>query len=157
MAPYNQFMKREEFEQLKANSIGHALIKAGRIYTEYSFTKAKSIIGEKKLKPSHLQLFAHIPFEGITVVELSKKVNISKQAVSVLVNDLLEKGVLIKKENPNDGRSFLILFEEKNEQWLYNGMKMLSDLDSELIDLIGKTNAKIVHKSLLKIIKELSN
>ncbi|MFT6632713.1 MAG: DNA-binding MarR family transcriptional regulator [Bacteriovoracaceae bacterium] len=149
-------MKREEFEQLKESSIGHSLIKAGRLYTDYSFTVLKESIGWGELKPSHLQLFAYIPFEGITVVDLATKMKISKQAVSVLVNDLIEAKVFLKKSHPTDKRSFLITFNEKGDRNIFKGMKLLKELDDELELIVGKKNTKLVQSSLLKIIGALT-
>lgn len=146
-------MKIEEFERLKAESVGHLLIKAARIYNEYAFEQVKAKMKYEKLKPSHLQLFAHIPFEGITIVELAKKLEISKQAVSKLVADLVDEGLLIKKENPNDSRSFLVTFELGERSMLFKGMRELSNLDSELESLLGVKNTKSLQKMLTKIIE----
>ena len=149
-------MKREEFEQLKESSIGHSLIKAGRLYGDYSFATLKESIGWEDLKPSHLQLFAYIPFKGITVIDLANKMNISKQAVSVLVNDLIKAKVFLKKSHPTDKRSFFITFNEVGDRSIFKGMKLLKDLDHELELMVGKKNTKMVQLSLLKIIEKLS-
>ena len=105
-------MKQTEFEELRDSSIGHSLIKAGRLYNEFAFNAVKKKMGANKLRPSHLQLFAYIPFSGITIVELANKANISKQAVSAMVKELLNEKILIKRDNENDKRSFLIHFNE---------------------------------------------
>jgi len=148
-------MKIEEFEELKNSSIGHALMKAGRLYGDYSFKKLKETVGWDSLKPSHLQLFAYIPFSGITVVELAKSMNISKQAISVLVNDLIEIGVLVKKAHPTDKRSSMITFNQNGDRDIFQGMAYLKGLDIELEKIIGKKNLGVVHKALLKVIEEL--
>jgi DNA-binding MarR family transcriptional regulator len=150
-------MKIEEFEQLKSKSLGHSLIKAGRLYNEYSFGVLREIVGDSRLKPSHMQLFPVIPYEGISIAELAKKLEISKQAVSVLVNDMLDMKVLQKFDNPNDKRSFLIKFEMKKNSNLLKGMNLLSRLDSELITLLGKKKVKEVNQALLEIIDTISS
>lgn len=148
-------MKSEEFEQLKTESIGHSLIKAARIYKEFSFNSFKEQIGIKNLKPSHLDLMAHIEFEGITVVDIAKKANISKQAVSILVNEMVEFGVLIKKNNPHDKRSFLVCFNEESNVSVYEGMKFLASLDREIIKLLGDKKSKTVLMALNQIIDNI--
>lgn len=149
-------MKREEFELLKDSSLGHSLIKAGRLYSEYSFETLKEAIGVEGLRHSHLQLFAHIPFSGTTVVELAKEMNISKQAVSVLVNDLIEFNILLKKDNPSDKRSFLVSFNEDKGSGVFQGMKLLKSLDIELENLLGKNKSKQFQESLLKVISNFT-
>ena len=84
-------MDIKDFEKLKKESVGHLLIKAARVYNEFAFNKVKEKMSFPHLRPSHLQLFAHIPFNGITVVELAKKMNISKQAVSKSIKELIDE------------------------------------------------------------------
>lgn len=145
-------MKLDEFEALKSRSLGHLLIKAARIYHEYAFEKTKGKMGVENLKPFHLQIFAHIPFSGITTVELAKKLKISKQAVSKYTKDLIQEGVLIKKENPTDSRSFLIFFDTSKDSSLFRGMRELAKLDDKIIQLLGPKKADNLHETLTKII-----
>lgn len=147
-------MKIQEFERLKQESVGHMLIKAARVYNEYAFQTVKEKMNYSKLRPSHLQLFAHIPFEGITVIELSKKLNISKQAVSKLIQELLEEKVLIKKDNPEDARSYLITFKTGNKSALFQGMQELAKLDAEIELLLGKQKSKELKTMLQSIINK---
>lgn len=147
-------MKQTEFEELRDSSIGHSLIKAGRLYNEFAFSAVQEKMGANKLRPSHLQLFAHIPFSGITIVELAQKANISKQAVSTMVKDLLNEKILIKKDNENDKRSFLIHFNEDRRSGIFKGMQMLKKLDLEFIEILGEKGGKNLHSALLKIIKK---
>jgi DNA-binding MarR family transcriptional regulator len=145
-------MKHEQFEGLRDSSIGHSLIKAGRLYNEFAFNTIKKSMGAINLRPSHLQLFAYIPFEGITIVALAKRANISKQAVSVMVRDLLKEKILIKSSNPVDKRSFIIQFNENKKTGIFKGMKMLKKLDQELIGLLGESASTDLHHSLRRII-----
>ncbi|OUR95860.1 hypothetical protein A9Q84_15285 [Halobacteriovorax marinus] len=146
-------MKIKEFEELKDSSLGHALIKAGRIYNNFAFEALKKSIGDEELRPSHVALFAHIPFEGITIVDLAKRAQITKQAVSVLVNFLLERDVLIKMDNPNDKRSILVSFNQSKGAAVMKGMKLIKKHDKELIELLGIKNSKTTLASLLKVIE----
>jgi DNA-binding MarR family transcriptional regulator len=150
-------MNIEEFEQLKSNSLGHSLIKAGRVYNEYSFELLKEKINDQRLKPSHMQLFPVIPFGGISIVELAKKLEISKQAVSILVNDMLDMKILKKFDHPSDKRSFIIKFDMKKNSSLIKGMGLLSKLDNELIVLLGEKKVKLVNQALLEIIETINS
>lgn len=147
-------MKTKEFEELRDSSIGHALVRAGRLYNQYLFEQLKESLGQEGFLPSHHQLFAHIPFEGITIVDLAKKAKISKQAVSVLVKFLLDKGVLIKQDNPNDNRSFLVTFDQGKDSALFKGMKVVKEIDKELNNLLSSEEAKTTFSALEKIIEK---
>jgi DNA-binding MarR family transcriptional regulator len=150
-------MKIEEFEELKNSSLGHALIKAGRLYNDYAFNLLKDSIGDEDLRQSHVNLFPYIPFSGITIVSLAKKAGVSKQAVSVLVNELLVKEVLVKIANPHDKRSFLISFKQGKSAPIFKGMQLLKSLDEKLIELLGTKNSHNTHQALLNIIEQLQN
>jgi DNA-binding MarR family transcriptional regulator len=150
-------MKVEEFEELKSSSIGHNIIKAGRIYSEFALNEVKKQFKEFDLRQSHMQLFPLIPFEGITIVELADRLNISKQAVSVLVKDLLDKRILVKIDHPIDKRSFLVTFNQKKGANIFQGMKLLSQLDEKIIEKFGERKAKDLNKMLNIIIKDFNH
>lgn len=106
----------------------------------------------KDLRPSHLQMFAHISFEGISIVELASKLNISKQAVSKMANDLLNAGVLIKKTIPRINAHFLSLLIRKKNAGIHEGMKHLKSVDEMIVSLFGDKKSKILLKQILEII-----
>ena len=145
-------MDIEEFKLLRDSSVGHNLIKAARIYNEFAIEMVKTQLGVEVLKPSHFQLFPHIPFDGITIIELSQIMNISKQAVSQLVNELINLGILKKRSNPNDRRSVLISFNTKGNVSIMEGMKSLKGLDSKIESILGLNGSKKFNKQLLEII-----
>jgi DNA-binding MarR family transcriptional regulator len=151
-------MDIKKFEELKALSIGHSLIKAARLHNETAINALKQSHKKfSKLKPSHMQLFPHIPFDGITIIELAKRLDISKQAVSVLVRDLLDYKVLKKKSNPNDKRSFLITFKTEGKESIFEGMKHLAKMDEKLLTVLNKNEVKILNSALHKIINLYEN
>lgn len=150
-------MKNKEIEELKRSSIGHSLIKAARLFNDFAFINAKDHFGMENLRQSHLQLFAYIPFEGITVNELAMKAKISKQAVSSLVKELLESKVLIKRGNPQDKRSFIVSFNERSNKGIFQGMKYLKSLDQDIVSVLGAADSKKIHKSLLRLIDEFES
>ena len=78
--------------------------------------------------------------------------NISKQAVSQLVNELINLGILKKRSNPNDRRSVLISFNTKGNVSIMEGMKSLKGLDSKIESILGLNGSKKFNKQLLEII-----
>lgn len=145
-------MDIEEFKLLRNSSVGHNLIKAARLYNEFAMSTVKTQLGVEGLKPSHFQCFPYIPFDGITIINLAQTMNISKQAVSQLVNELINLGVLKKSNNPSDRRSVLITFNTKGKASIMEGMKSLKGLDSHIESILGKNDSKKFNKQLLEII-----
>jgi DNA-binding MarR family transcriptional regulator len=145
-------MDIEEFKLLRDSSVGHNLIKAARLYNEFAMKTVKTQLGVEGLKPSHFQCFPHIPFEGISIVELAQKMSVSKQAVSQLVNELIHLKVLVKSNNPNDRRSVLVTFNTKGNVNIMEGMKSLKGLDSQIESVLGQNSTKKFNKQLQDII-----
>jgi DNA-binding MarR family transcriptional regulator len=145
-------MNIQEFKLVRDSSVGHNLVKAARIYNEYAMKMVKKNLGVEELRPSHFQCFPHIPFEGITIVDLAKEMTISKQAVSQLVGELIGLGILEKNKNPADARSILITYSSKNGLGIMEGMQALKGLDSQLEKLLGISDCSRLNSQLQKII-----
>lgn len=149
-------MDHKKLEKLKHDSLGHLLIKAGRLYKEHTFALLKEELNIESLKPSHLDLVAYIEFSGSSIVEIAARMGISKQAVSVLVKDLLDLKLLKRVGNPDDKRSFLVTFNHEGPTNILEAMTFLASLDEGLESLVGKSKVKPLRASLVKIIDELS-
>ena len=71
--------------------------------------------------------------------------------------EFISKNILTKLDNPSDKRSFLVTFNQKENAALFKGMKLLKNLDTDLVKVLGKGNAKVVHNSLKQIIESYTN
>lgn len=103
--------------------------------------------GYDNFKIGHIGVMMHVTNDGITAAELSKIVGISKQAMSELVKELINKKFLELKPNPNDQRSNLI---HKTEE----GIKFLSVLMRSRL-FIDQEFSKILSEKKLMLLKEL--
>lgn len=103
--------------------------------------------GYNNFKIGHIGVMMHVTNEGITSVELSKIVGISKQAMSELIKELIKKNFLELKPNPNDQRSNLI---HKTEE----GIKFLTVLLNSRI-FIDQEFSNILSQEKLILLKEL--
>lgn len=144
-------MSRENFENEKRSSLGHLLIKVGRLYHEQSVERVKGELGLGRLTPAHLDLFAHIDFEGTTVNEIARRRGVSKQAVSRLVLEMIEMGILLSRQNPRDQRSHLVTFETKGPRSIFAGFALLKKLDADLREVLGDQAYEETTRSMLKI------
>jgi DNA-binding MarR family transcriptional regulator len=146
----------KEFKELRDSSIGQQLVRAARVYSDFLFRQIKDHLDAPGFRPSHFQLFAHIPLEGTTTVELANKLGVSKQSMSVLINEMLEMDILLKCENPNDKRSFLIKFQMSEDGPLKSGMRLIKSFDQELADLLGKKLSHQLESKLTTVIDHYS-
>ena len=149
---YRKNMKNEELSTLINQSLGNKLIKAGRLFQQLCLEEVKQSMKVEGLKASHLKLFPFIKEEGSTVVELASCLEISKQATSLLVAELLEFKVLLKEENPNDKRSFLVKLNKRKGSPYLKGGKVFSYQDKIFSKLLSSKDHQSLDKSLSKIL-----
>ena len=69
--------------------------------------------GFADLRPAHGFAFALISAGGATVVELAQHLDVTKQAASQMVEDLVSKGYVERRPHPDDARARLIVLTEK--------------------------------------------
>lgn len=142
----------QAFEALKRNSVAQLLFKCARLVNERAIERVNQRVGpEPALRASHTALFPHLTAEGVRGAELAKKLGVTKQAVSQLVAELEYWGVVEQVEDPNDGRAKLVRFTPKGQEGLLQGLAVLSELEQELAEQIGKRRMQELHAALLAL------
>ncbi len=94
-------------------------------------------MGYHDFKIGHIMVMMNLKEEGITAAEISKKVYVSKQAISKLVHELAEKGFLMNLKHPEDLRATLIQTTVAGEQFLAALNDCRMKVDKELSQVIG--------------------
>lgn len=141
-----------DFERLKRQSVAQLLFKCARLVNEQALERVNRTRGAgPPLRASHTALFPHLSSEGVRGADLAKKLGVTKQAVSQLVTELEEWGVVEQVNDPADRRAKLIRFTPQGEQGLLQGLAVLRELESELGDKIGKRRMQELHAALLAL------
>lgn len=141
----------EELERGKRASTLQVLFKVARLLDELAVARLAKRHGAPKLRRSHTSLLPHIALEGTRITNLAEQLGISKQAVSQLVDDLEEFGVVARTTDPQDARARLVVFTARGRAGLLEGLRVLSDLERELSQQVGKTQLANLRTALLKI------
>jgi DNA-binding MarR family transcriptional regulator len=145
----------DEFEALKRQSVAQLLFKCARLVNERAIARVNERGTGPALRASHTAVFPHLSAEGVRGAELAKKLGVTKQAVSQLVTELEEWGVVEQIADPQDGRAKLVRFSKKGEQAMLQGLAVLNQLEAELSDKIGKRRMQELHTALLALEKAL--
>jgi len=69
--------------------------------------------GFPDLRPAHGFAFARLAAGGATVVQLAEHLDVTKQAASQMVEDLVTKGYVERRPHPDDARARLIVLTAK--------------------------------------------
>jgi DNA-binding MarR family transcriptional regulator len=146
------------FEELKRKSVAQLLFKCARLLNEQAIARVNESQKPGSVPPlraAHTALFPHLSSEGVRGADLAKTLGVSKQAVSQLITELEWWGVVEQIADPRDGRAKLVRFTAKGEQGLLQGLSVLSELERELADKIGKRRMQELHTALLALEKAL--
>ncbi len=130
---------REQLELAKRESAAQLLMKCARLVNERALSrvKAKAPRGRATPRPAHTALFPHIALEGSRVSEIAARAGISKQAVSQLVDDLEELGLVERKSDPSDARARRVVWTARGKRGLLEGLSTLAALEAELEAAVG--------------------
>jgi DNA-binding MarR family transcriptional regulator len=99
----------DQLAHARASNLRQLLLRASRAINQ-DVTTALRAAGFEDLKNSQVFCLAHIDLEGTNVVDLAERSNISKQAASKLVGELVAFGYLSTSRAPSDGRAILVQF-----------------------------------------------
>lgn len=93
--------------------------------------------GYEHIKIGHVMVMMNLKEEPITVSELVKCLEMSKQAVSVLIKELISKNFVETTKHPNDSRAILIGKTIEGDKFLEILKESRKKLDEEVGDILG--------------------
>lgn len=152
-AERKQAAYRVELEQRKRQSVLQLLFKAARLYDERAIARAPKPEAAPVLGRAHTSLLPYIDLEGTRLVELARRVGVSKQAIGQLVDDLEAAGTCERVPDPNDRRAKLVRFSARGKQQLLDGLALLRDMERELEAALGARALRSLRSTLARLIE----
>ncbi|HEY1729106.1 MAG TPA: hypothetical protein VGG22_12080 [Candidatus Baltobacteraceae bacterium] len=104
--------------------------------------------GHKKFKPTHLNLYSHIDFEGTRLNVLATRASMTKQAMWQLANELQLLGYVRRKIDASDRRNRIIALTEAGNHLMLECMDALSEIEAELRQVVGASTYTSMRKTL---------
>lgn len=148
---------RERLEAAKQASTLQLLFKTSRLLNERALERVADRPGRPILRPSHTALFPHIDRGGTRITDLARRIGITKQAVSQLVDDLEKIGVVERVPDPDDQRARRVVFTERGKRGLLEGLAVLGSLEEELRSTIGGERVDDLREALVAILAMLES
>lgn len=140
-----------DLEGQKRASTAQLLFKCARMVNERAMARVNARAGAPLLKASYTALFPHLDFAGVRVVELARRLGISKQAVSQTLAELCEQGIVELVADPEDGRAKLARFTRRGAAAIVDGLGVLRGIEAELRAEIGAARMDALHEALLAL------
>jgi DNA-binding MarR family transcriptional regulator len=130
------------------------LFRAARVVNERAVADARHD-GATGLRLAHTQLFPHITFDGVRLTAIAARLEVSKQAIGPLVDELAAAGMVERIFDPTDGRAKLIRWTRRGRRALEHGLGVLARLEHELSRTIGGTRMAALATTLQAVIAAL--
>ncbi|MBP6055888.1 MAG: winged helix DNA-binding protein [Cytophagaceae bacterium] len=137
------FNKREDSQMFLSRLVG----KSYRIIKSLN-AKHLAELGFHDFKVGHVMVMMNLKEEGTTAAEIAKKVRVSKQAMSKLVLELIEKGFLKSFKHPTDQRAALIQLTAEGSHFLAALHECRVRVDEEIAQVIGVDKLAQLHTIL---------
>jgi DNA-binding MarR family transcriptional regulator len=130
------------------------LFRAARLVNERAVTNARSA-GATSLRLAHTQLFPHIAFDGTRMTEIAKRLEVTKQAIGPLVDDLVAAGMVERVPDPSDQRAKLIRWTRQGRRALEHGLGVLAQLERDIAATVGAQRMAALAGTLEAVIAAL--
>jgi DNA-binding MarR family transcriptional regulator len=98
-------------------SIRTLLLLMPRLIGRAKRAKIPDELAGMSLAPRHLSLFAYLLFDGpLGVNDLAERLEVTPATVSLMVSELIQKGLLERREDPADRRRAIVTLAEAHRE-----------------------------------------
>ena len=135
-------------DRTRQYGFGRLLLIARKDYSTRLREKLDAI-GDGRYKP--FPLTPYIDSEGTRIVELSKRMGISKQATARMVKEAEANGLVQQSPDPDDKRASLITFTPEGLRYIKVIRPLIKQIEREYEAMVGRENLKVT-RSVLEMI-----
>jgi DNA-binding MarR family transcriptional regulator len=86
--------------------------------------------------------------DNLRLFEVAQKAGLSKQAITGIVKDCEQDGLVVRKRDPDDGRAYRLRLSTKGKEFQRAAEAVLADLDDELVRSLGKKDYATLKRAL---------
>ncbi|MHA8050086.1 MarR family winged helix-turn-helix transcriptional regulator [Aquirufa sp. ROCK-SH2] len=116
------------------------------------FLKSK---GYENIKIGHVMVMMNLKEEPVSVSEVVKCIEMSKQAVSVLIKELVAKDFINTSKHPSDSRAILVSKTEEGIKFLEVLNQSRLNLDQEVSTILGEERLDNLKHLLVDLVDNL--
>lgn len=144
-------MMANNTDSQRSSSLGRTITRVSlRLQYDLSQRALQRII----ISPSQKAVLINLEDAGNRISVLAKRLRISKQATSKLVQELEAKGLLERYPDPSDNRASIIEFSSKGRRVVTDTLSYFMELENMLSEAIGPEELKLL-KDKMKLVADL--
>ena len=130
--------------------IGHLLQRPAHHF-EVMLIERQHASGYVDVTVAHTAVFSTIDLAGTPIGVLAQRAGVTKQAMSQLVADLVAKGYVERREDPNDRRSRIVLLTEKGMEAIRSARHHVAAIEREYRHVLGSERFETLCELLSEI------
>jgi DNA-binding MarR family transcriptional regulator len=148
-------LSKQQLSTIFFGNIGRLMLKGVDIFEHMLLTKFAEH-GYRDIRMSHLAVLRNAT-GAPRLQDIAQHANMTKQAVSQLINQLEDMGYITRQPDPADGRAKLIQFSGRGLK-LYEFLPIaLKETEQEVIAIMGSTESDVVRTAFEKLIASSPN
>lgn len=149
-------MTLEELRKKQRASVGYLLIRAGQLWNERAISRVNAQVGAPVLRESHTRLLPLLLRPGgARLVDLARRLGLTKQSVQPLVTELKELDVVTTQPDDGDGRAIRIVLTPRGLDGIDQGNDVLLRIERELGGTFGKAEMRSLRELLRRLLSLL--
>ena len=113
--------------------------------------QALAAAGYDDFTPAQARVFQRIATGGSRLTDLAEQASITKQSAGFLVDQLQRAGYVERVPDPADARARLIRITERGRETLPRGAAVVSEVESEWTEHLGKRRMEQLRGTLAKL------
>jgi DNA-binding MarR family transcriptional regulator len=142
----------DQLARTRGSNLRQLLLRASRVINQ-DVTIALRDAGFEDLKNSQVFCLAHIDLNGTSIVDLAERSNVSKQAASKLVSELVALGYLSSSQVPSDGRAILVQFTPRGRSLMQHSFALFADLERDDSRRLGAQTYSVLKRALQELVE----
>ena len=94
--------------------------------------------GYEKIRPAHGALLANLDLDGNTVTVLAERAEMTKQAMGVLADELVELGYLTRRVDPSDARARILEVTATGHALMLDQFAIIEQIEEQYENVLGE-------------------
>lgn len=107
--------------------------------------------GHEGVQRTYIALLANIDTEGTRLVEIARRLGVSRQAASQMVKEVQRRGFLERLDDPSDGRAILVRHNPAGRALLLDALALMNEIEAEYAAIVSQPALDQTRRTLRRI------
>jgi DNA-binding MarR family transcriptional regulator len=131
-------------------NLGRLLLNAYSFF-EQGLTARFEALGYTDIRPIHLSVLRELDMDGTRVTVIAIRAGVSKQAMSLFVQECEKLGLVQRTDDPDDRRAKKVVFTEYGRKFIHDTQSVIQEIELEIIATLGVKPVEVLRDSLARL------